>query len=285
MKLTSVLRVLSGAYAEKFVKYGTFSPTPLSLAKLASFGETANMAKSAKFLREELPVRLANIMQEIHLLPDNLIRTPSASLVVSWYEKSFCDLIDFEKIDLNNEENLKNFTDCCAKIRDRHAHVVHTMAEGVMELKDRYGIDILVNNQVQYFLDRFYMMRISIRMLINQHVLLFGKQLDTHRPYLGSIDPQCDVLEILQHAYEDAKYLCQHYYAGAPEIKFTIHDSKDVNRSKVNLVYVPSHLYHISFELTKNAMRAIMENPEHQSHELPPINVLITHGDEDITIK
>lgn len=37
------------------------------------------------FLRQELPVRLSNIMKEINLLPDKLLTTPSAQMVQSWY--------------------------------------------------------------------------------------------------------------------------------------------------------------------------------------------------------
>lgn len=43
------------------------------------------------------------------------------------------------------------------------------MAQGVLELKDSYEIDLHTENSIQYFLDRFYMSRIGIRMLINQH--------------------------------------------------------------------------------------------------------------------
>lgn len=43
------------------------------------------------------------------------------------------------------------------------------MAQGVLELKESHKIDHQVENSIQYFLDRFYMSRISIRMLINQH--------------------------------------------------------------------------------------------------------------------
>lgn len=59
------------------------------------------------------------------------------------------------------------------QIRDRHKDVVQTMAQGVIELKDSREIDPSMELSIQYFLDRFYMSRISIRMLINQHSKLF----------------------------------------------------------------------------------------------------------------
>lgn len=57
------------------------------------------------------------------------------------------------------------------KIRDRHSDVVQTMAQGVIELKEQRGesIEPSMELSIQYFLDRLYMSRISIRMLINQH--------------------------------------------------------------------------------------------------------------------
>lgn len=61
------------------------------------------------------------------------------------------------------------FCSSLVKIRNRHADVVQTMAQGVLELKDSHEVDNQTEHSVQYFLDRFYMSRISIRMLINQH--------------------------------------------------------------------------------------------------------------------
>ena len=55
------------------------------------------------------------------------------------------------------------------KIRNRHADVVPTMAKGVIELRESHPVDQTVEHRIHYFLDRFYMSRIGIRMLINQH--------------------------------------------------------------------------------------------------------------------
>lgn len=60
-------------------------------------GLNACPTKSYIFLRKELPVRLANIMKEITLLPEGLLRMPSVGLVSAWYVKSFEEVLEFEK--------------------------------------------------------------------------------------------------------------------------------------------------------------------------------------------
>lgn len=62
-----------------------------------------------------------------------------------------------------------SFLDVLIKVRNRHNDVVPTMAQGVIEYKEKYGFDPFVSSNIQYFLDRFYTNRISFRMLINQH--------------------------------------------------------------------------------------------------------------------
>lgn len=52
----------------------------------------------------------------------------------------------------------------------------------------------------------------------------------------------------------------------------------------IRIVYVPSHLYHILFELFKNSMRAVMETHQ-DSGDAPPIKVTIVKGKEDISVK
>ena len=42
------------------------------------------------------------------------------------------------------------------------------MAQGVLELRESHTVDNKTEMAIQYFLDRFYMSRISIRMLMHQ---------------------------------------------------------------------------------------------------------------------
>lgn len=55
--------------------------------------------------------------------------------------------------------------------------------------------------------------------------------------------------------------------------------------SPIEIVYVPSHLYHMVFELFKNAMRAVVEHHGAASEDYPPIEALVALGKEDISIK
>lgn len=269
--------------------YSQFNPSPLSIKKFIDFGLNASEQKSFIFLRKELPVRLANIMKEIALLPENLLRMPSVIAVNDWYIRSFQEIIEFEKKEIS-AKNLTYFCDSLVKIRNRHADVVETMAQGVLELKESHDVDQHTEHSIQYFLDRFYMSRISIRMLINQHTLLFGGQLENapgpnQSKYIGCIDPQCDIVSVIKDAYENARFLCDQYYLASPDLIINEAQHNELQEEgHINIVYVPSHLYHMLFELFKNAMRAVMEY-HCSTDKYPPITITIAKGKEDISLK
>ncbi|XP_050426263.1 pyruvate dehydrogenase (acetyl-transferring) kinase, mitochondrial isoform X2 [Adelges cooleyi] len=281
------MRIISPSMARNLEKmvdfYSQFNPSSLSIKQFMDFGLKANEQKSYQFLKKELPVRLANIMKEIHLLPDNLLKMPSVNLVNNWYAQSFKDVLEFEIDDGLTESTLSKFTQALVKIRNRHSDVVQTMAQGVLELKESHKIDTHTENSIQYFLDRFYMSRIGIRMLINQHTLLFGEHLKNNQyQHIGCIDPNCNVMNVVKDAYENARFLCDQYYLTSPELQ--INQPLDrCDEEPIRIVYVPSHLYHILFEIFKNAMRAIVEH--HKIDVLPPLIVTLVKGKEDICVK
>ncbi|CAH2007788.1 unnamed protein product [Acanthoscelides obtectus] len=264
--------------------YSQFNPSPLSIKKFIDFGLNASERKSFIFLRKELPVRLANIMKEIALLPENLLRMPSVVAVNDWYMRSFQEILEFEKKE-PDAETLEHFCNELVKIRNRHSDVVETMAQGVLELKESHDVDHHTEHSIQYFLDRFYMSRISIRMLINQHSQLESAPGPNRSKYIGCIDTQCDIISVIKDAYENARFLCDQYYLASPDLIIDVFYHNECEKeSGIQIVYVPSHLYHMLFELFKNAMRAVMEY--HSSEDkYPPINVTLSKGKEDICLK
>lgn len=217
----------------------------------------------------------------------------------------------------------KSVFDALTKIKKRHDATVATMAQGVQEWKQE-NQTIHVNSSIQTFLDRFYMSRIGIRMLIGQHIalnmaqasptkakinkFLNGKSNNNHisKPdgsssYVGVICTNCNVGEIAEDAIETAKYICEEYYGlfDAPEIQLV------APGNDINFMYVPGHLIHMLFETLKNSLRATIEfhmpllkakmMEEDQELKLedidindltfPPIKVIILEGSEDIAIK
>ncbi|XP_037768123.1 pyruvate dehydrogenase (acetyl-transferring) kinase isozyme 1, mitochondrial isoform X5 [Chelonia mydas] len=253
--LRALLRSASPAGLPQQVDfYARFSPSPLSMKQFLDFGsENACEKTSFMFLRQELPVRLANIMKEISLLPDNLLKTPSVQLVQSWYVQSLQEILDFKDKSAEDSEVIHRFTDTVITIRNRHNDVIPTMAQGVIEYKESFGVDPVTCQNVQYFLDRFYMSRISIRMLLNQHSLLFGGKIKVnpaHPKHIGSINPNCNIVEVIKDGYENAKRLCDLYYLSSPELVLEELNAKSSGQP-MQVVYVPSHLYHMVFELFK----------------------------------
>ncbi|KAL0961881.1 hypothetical protein UPYG_G00332830 [Umbra pygmaea] len=286
MKLTLFLLRSSSVPKKALVdRFSKFSPSPLSMKQFIDFGSSNACEKTSfVFLRQELPVRLANIMKEIDFLPDKLLRTPSLQLLQSWYATSLMELVSFLEKDADDKKILKKFTATLVNIRNRHNDVVPTMAQGVLEYKEDFGSDPVTNQNIQYFLDRFYMSRISTRMLMNQHSLIFdGSANPAHPKHIGTIDPDCDVTDVVKDAFDSSKMLCEQYYLTSPEIDITQVNAKDPGKP-LRIVYVPSHLYHMLFELFKNAMRATVETHENAVH-LPPVKVRVSLGTEDLTIK
>lgn len=121
--------------------------------------------------------------------------------------------------------------------------------------------------------------------------MLFGKNFqETNRlssRHVGCIDPACDLKNVVEDAYENAKFLCDQYYMASPDLKIYEHNVH-AEEDRIKIVYVPSHLYHMLFELFKNSMRAVVEhhmNSLKSADAFPPIKVTIVKGKEDVCVK
>ncbi|KAF7629201.1 Ubiquitin carboxyl-terminal hydrolase [Meloidogyne graminicola] len=274
--------LFGNAICNKLEKYSQYRPSSLTIQQYLDFGLHGTAKTSFSFLKTELLVRLANIMKEIELLPPSLLNTSSARQVADWYRKSFQELLCFEDT-LGDEQDIFKFNDQLQTILKRHSNVVQTMAEGLIELKSSGGIDMGSEQSIQYFLDRFYLNRISIRMLQYQHLVVFGTVLPESPNHVGCIDPVCDVSSVVRDAYENARFLCDRYYLNSPQLELDCLNALSPGK-KLSVVIVPSHLYHIMFELFKNAMRATVEHVG-MDEDLPPVKVRIVRGNEDLSIK
>ena len=248
-----------------------FKQRGFTLEQLFHFGSNPSPETpliGAQFLYRELPVRLAHRIKELENLPFGLSGMPSVRIVRNMYVESFSDLIDSPRPESVQDE--ERFTRALENIKQRHNNVVSVMAKGIQELKQALGANEL-SSEIREFLDRFYMSRIGIRMLIGQHIAMHHGS----RPgYVGLICEKCSPAEVARDAILNAQNLCLHHFTVAPEVVV-------LGNVDLTFTYVPSHLHHMIFELLKNSMRAVAECQAGS----PPIRVIISEGREDVTIK
>ena len=298
-------------------RYASFQPSPVTISNFISFGRTQNAESSFLFLRKEVPVRIANIWRELHLLPAELQQTPGVRLIDQLYSQSFSEILTYVEKDPKDHDVQEAFMRDLRGIRTRHGDVVTVMAKAIYDLKVGYNGERFprqMANNIQYFLDRLYTSRISTRMLINQHTALYGANGNAgcnngngnlvngnlvsgngKLPVVGNIDPHCNVIEVVTQAYNSASFLCEQHYLSAPELSLESHDltvsgrilteERAAGDDRIECVYVPAHLYHILFELFKNAMRATIEHHGEDAVRHPPIKVLVVKSAENVTVK
>ncbi|XP_060173968.1 pyruvate dehydrogenase (acetyl-transferring) kinase, mitochondrial-like [Lycium barbarum] len=278
MAAKKIYDTLSKELAEEVQKCGCMKQTGVSLRHMMNFGCTSsprNLLISAQFLHKELPIRIARRAIELENLPYGLSSKPAVLKVRDWYLDSFRDLRSYPEIKDKNDE--LGFTKMVKMIKVRHNNVVPVMALGIQQLKkERPRFDYEDLREIHQFLDRFYMSRIGIRMLIGQHVALH----DPNPPpnYLGYIHTKMSPLEVARTASEDARGICLREYGSAPDVN--IYGDPDFT-----FPYVPTHLHMMVFELVKNSVRAVQERFMDSDKVAPPIRIIVADGLEDVTIK
>ncbi|KAL0787457.1 hypothetical protein Bca101_003703 [Brassica carinata] len=273
-----------------------------------------NLLISAQFLHKELPIRIARRAIELETLPYGLSEKPAvlkeilrtvlfasdaiqlciASVVFryelmaliillqtvinhfwvrDWYVESFRDMRAFPEIKDTADE--KEFTQMIKAVKVRHNNVVPMMALGVNQLKK--GMKLYEKlDEIHQFLDRFYLSRIGIRMLIGQHVELHNPNPPLHT--VGYIHTKMSPMEVARNASEDARSICFREYGSAPEINI-------YGDPSFTFPYVPTHLHLMVYELVKNSLRAVQERFVDSDRVAPPIRIIVADGIEDVTIK
>ncbi|CAF4984573.1 unnamed protein product [Rotaria sp. Silwood1] len=168
MYFTRYLRSQRQSLAHIVDHYAQYPPTGLTIKRIIDFAREGDARQSFIFLRNELPVRLASMMKEMGHLPARLLEMPSIKTVNGWYGTSLFELYSFKDLQPTNE-TVRKFTEILQNIRKRHRTVIETVAQGYMEFSDSGKVKEYEESQIQYFLNRFYLSRISIRLLIYQH--------------------------------------------------------------------------------------------------------------------
>ncbi|KAJ1916381.1 [Pyruvate dehydrogenase (acetyl-transferring)] kinase isozyme 2 [Mycoemilia scoparia] len=251
---------------------------------IESFNDLVNFPrvpeKMLQYIRIDEEHRNATLQKIPEAKPNHSLSTPEAirtpnslpSLSKRYHFKTLSTDFPPEFSEYN-----KRFVNCIEHIKRRHDSVVSTVAQGINEYKKHIGVN-LIDDRAQMFLDRFYLSRIGIRMLIGQQIAL---NLPKSPPgFVGVIQTNIKLDEVVQEAIDNATFVCEDHYMLLTTPKVTLQCPDNIH-----FTYVPSHLHHMVFELLKNSLRAVVETYGDEADDYPEIKVVISEGSEDITIK
>jgi len=105
------------------------------------------------------------------------------------------------------------------------------MAKGAHDIRRMLKQDLITfaeHNEIQTNLDKFYMSRIGIRMLIGQYLALRKQMLSVsdNDEMIGLVHKRASPHMIALEAIHDATYVCTRTHGDAPEV--TIHGRTDL---------------------------------------------------------
>lgn len=278
--------------------------TAVSLQQMRAMTSPKALLKTCDSLAEELRIRFAHHLRDFERLPTDLSNTDAVQHVRKQYQSFFDELCKQRRV-VTDEEHIE-FCQRIESINKRDSRTLFAMALGIQEWRrstdeshcpSRLGEDpSLVAADVARRLDHIFTARLSVRLLIGQHVdaMKGGSRIRKH----------IRIMDVARDAAAAAEAMCKREFGMAPRVDFI-----EAWGSEVRMTYVKSHLQHILFELLKNSMRAVVE--QHAGEEgvkcrrqltlprshtpvvegqegqvvLPTVRVVVSGGDEDVVIK
>ena len=236
--------------------------TPLKIIK--SYHQPINnqyLINQSNFLKKELEIRLSHRIRDLINLPYGLPLTDEISTLTESY------IVSLEKVNknkiINNSIDVNNFTDVLLSIRNRHTNAEFQVSNSIQKIK---YFDLINNKTLNKHLDKYFLERIGVRTLIGQQISSVKEN--------KNIVQKCYIKNIILDSVADINFSSDRIYHDAPNINVNIDP-------KIHILYIPSHIYYIVNEITKNSVISHFSN----NMEEKPINIDVSEGQDDIIIK
>ncbi|XP_040510976.1 3-methyl-2-oxobutanoate dehydrogenase [lipoamide] kinase, mitochondrial isoform X4 [Gallus gallus] len=242
--------------------------TPTTMLYSGRSQDGSHILKSARYLQQELPVRIAHRIKGFRSLPFIIGCNPTILHVHELYIRAFQKLIDFPPIQAVGDE--AQYCSLLRQLLDDHKDVVTLLAEGLRECRRHIQDERLLRP----FLDKTLTSRLGMRMLASHHLALHEDKPD----FVGIICTRLSPKKIIEKWVDFARRLCEHQYGNAPRVRINGHVA-------ARFPFIPLPLDYILPELLKNAMRATMESHLDTPYNVPDIVVTIANNDIDIVIR
>lgn len=262
----------------RITEYSLRKPTAVSLQDLYRYNldiKPVQRIRNAQFLHKELPIRLAQRIEELTNLPFGLAQKQGVLEVKEVFVRGFENLLTMNPI--NSLDDDERFTALLKTILQDNTSVIQSMAIGVLEVRADMGPNLtpIRSLTLDTYLNRFFMARIGLRFLLEHHI----QSKNNAEGFSGIIQSNCNPMIVAQNAADESMHLCETHFGVTPLV--TIH-SPNPNET---FTYVPAHLHYILSELLKNALRATVNFHGVDKTHFPPVDVVIARGRSDVTIK
>mmetsp|Transcript_4732 Transcript_4732/g.14272 ORF Transcript_4732/g.14272 Transcript_4732/m.14272 type:complete len:289 (-) Transcript_4732:2076-2942(-) len=197
--------------------------TQITINQMLELGRnltSSSLLQNARYVHEELPIRLAHRLVDIQKLPHFAVQGPFKK-IYDIYVDAFDTLSSLPYV--RDESDDENFTKILLRLIAESAHVVDALAVGLREAQRRASaIDARVD--FDSFIDQLLMSRIGRRVLAEQHIQL-------HHPkshagsFIGVIDTECSTQQCLQKCVREASRICKiRYPRPSPSTARVIHE-------------------------------------------------------------
>mmetsp|Transcript_9101 Transcript_9101/g.20081 ORF Transcript_9101/g.20081 Transcript_9101/m.20081 type:complete len:389 (+) Transcript_9101:76-1242(+) len=245
--------------------------TTITLGQLmrSTKSDQDSLIRQAQWLHKQLPIRFARRLNEFFQLPYVIVSNDALNRVINIYLETFDALSDFPDIETAADE--RAFCDLAAEQMGSHQPVARLVSRGYGEVRGMYP-----QIQLDEFLNRFFITRISTRILTDNYV-----HQRTPRPgYIGVVMRDLTPCDIVESLVGDIQRLTSKVYGITPEVKLR-------GNLACTLDYIPRHVRFMVQELLKNALRATAQRhvASGASTPCPPVVVEFQKGDSHVIIK
>ncbi|KAI8833954.1 branched-chain alpha-ketoacid dehydrogenase, partial [Chytriomyces cf. hyalinus JEL632] len=288
-------------------KYAARESKLVTLRQLTVFGRHLTLDKllrSANYVREELPVRLAHRIIDIQHLPFIVGTNPHIQLIYSLYWQAFEAFRLFPEI--KTIEQNRQFCRLIESQLQTHLVIIPQLAMGMAEASTPEHMSAETADR---FLNEMLRSRIGRRVLAEQHIALsdtYEQGLTSQDPskrhngnlsvvdeeeedgWIGIVNTRCRAGEVVERVSALAK---RWFIETSPNRNIEPPEVKIDGHANAVFTYIPDHIEYILFELLKNSMRFTLETHAPVSKaspplkKLPPIVVTVGASRNDITFR
>ncbi|CAE7350636.1 Bckdk [Symbiodinium sp. CCMP2456] len=238
--------------------------------------DPVSLIRQGQWLRGQLPIRFARRLDEFLQLPYVVVHNNNFKQVLDIYVDTFESVSDFPSILTEKDE--AEFARLVQAQLQRHQAVARLVAEGYREVRMAYP-----HFRLDTFLDRLFITRISVRILMENYIRMRTPQ----EGFIGVVQRDMSPHRIIQELSQEILRLTEAIYGVAPEIEFR-------GNMSCTLDYIPRHVQFMCQELLKNAVRATTERHKPRDRQnfgfasepvMPKVVVELQKGDVHVIIK